>query len=93
MLFTFSTRTTKTPRYQGAGSSLINPTKIDNAIDAFKKANLNIIGYEQGQEKIRKCVKNEISINSFTNNDNSVKPEKTTCDFYVNSQMVLNVIY
>ncbi|MFP4362507.1 MAG: glycoside hydrolase family 3 C-terminal domain-containing protein [Spirochaetia bacterium] len=28
----------KKPRYQGAGSSLINPTKIDNAWDAIKEA-------------------------------------------------------
>lgn len=28
----------RTPRYQGAGSSLINPTKLDNALDGIKAA-------------------------------------------------------
>ncbi|MBC5635210.1 glycoside hydrolase family 3 C-terminal domain-containing protein [Ornithinibacillus sp. BX22] len=36
------------PRYQGAGSSLINPTKLDNALDALQATDLAIIGYEQG---------------------------------------------
>lgn len=38
----------KNPRYQGAGSSLINPTKVDNAWDQLNKTDLTLIGYEQG---------------------------------------------
>lgn len=38
----------KTPRYQGAGSSLINPTKLTNALDVLSESELNIKGYAQG---------------------------------------------
>lgn len=38
----------KLPRYQGAGSSLIDPTTLDNALDELKKTNLDIIGYAEG---------------------------------------------
>lgn len=38
----------KKPRYQGAGSSIVNPTKLDNAVDAIAEYDLNYIGYEQG---------------------------------------------
>ncbi|MGM0900619.1 MAG: beta-glucosidase [Bacillota bacterium] len=38
----------KNPRYQGAGSSLINPTKVDNAWEQLTKTDLSIVGYEQG---------------------------------------------
>ncbi|HZJ77839.1 MAG TPA: glycoside hydrolase family 3 C-terminal domain-containing protein [Clostridia bacterium] len=37
----------KKPRYQGAGSSEINPTKIDNAVDCLKEAGFDIT-YSQG---------------------------------------------
>jgi beta-glucosidase len=38
----------KNPRYQGAGSSLINPTQVDNAWDQLNQTDLSIVGYEQG---------------------------------------------
>lgn len=38
----------KTPRYQGAGSSLIVPTKLECALDALRKTELQIVGYEPG---------------------------------------------
>jgi len=38
----------KTPRYQGAGSSLIEPTYLDNAYDALLCKDLFIMGYAQG---------------------------------------------
>lgn len=38
----------KTPRYQGAGSSRIEPTKLDNALDALKVEGANVIGFEPG---------------------------------------------
>lgn len=40
----------KTPRYQGAGSSQVNATKIDNLYDSLDKC-LNIIGYAQGFDR------------------------------------------
>jgi len=41
----------KTPRYQGAGSSLIEPTKIDNFLDAAYQSQFNIAGYEKGYKR------------------------------------------
>ena len=41
----------KYPRYQGAGSSTINPYKIENAYDNFKENNL-IFDYAKGYERI-----------------------------------------
>lgn len=38
----------RVPRYQGAGSSLIAPTWLDNALDALKQSDLSIVGYEPG---------------------------------------------
>ena len=40
----------KTPRYQGAGSSQVNATKIDNLYDSLNKC-LNIIGYARGFDR------------------------------------------
>ena len=42
----------KEPRYQGAGSSLINPTRLDNALDCFKEAGIDFT-YSEGY-KIKK---------------------------------------
>ena len=55
----------KKPRYQGAGSSIVNPTKLDNAVDAIGEYDLQYVGYEQGYSRygrksscrIRKAVK------------------------------------
>lgn len=41
----------KNPRYQGAGSSMVNPTKLDNGIEAWERADVIINGYEQGFER------------------------------------------
>ncbi len=38
----------KTPRYQGAGSSLVNCTKLDTLLDAVQASDLEFVGYEQG---------------------------------------------
>lgn len=38
----------KTPRYQGAGSSQVNPTKLDNLLDCMKNVGLNVTGFAQG---------------------------------------------
>ncbi len=36
------------PRYQGAGSSVVKPTKVDSALEELKESTLNILGYAQG---------------------------------------------
>ncbi len=42
----------KNPRYQGAGSSLINAVKVDNFLEEFTKAGFNVVGYEQGFKRL-----------------------------------------
>ncbi|MDD6051595.1 MAG: glycoside hydrolase family 3 C-terminal domain-containing protein [Clostridiales bacterium] len=41
----------KTPRYQGAGSSQVNPTKLDNLFDCLASHGLEITGYAQGFDR------------------------------------------
>ncbi len=36
------------PRYQGAGSSMVNPTKLDNLLEALKDSELVSVGYAKG---------------------------------------------
>ena len=36
------------PRYQGAGSSIVNPTKLDKTSDLLKDAGLNVVGQCKG---------------------------------------------
>ena len=51
----------KSPRYQGAGSSQVNPTKIDNLYDSLAPM-LNIAGYAQGFDRTKpKPIKKLIS--------------------------------
>lgn len=38
----------ETPRYQGAGSSIVNPTKVDSAKEMIKGFDLKEAGFEQG---------------------------------------------
>ena len=38
-------------RYQGAGSSIVNPTKLDCALDALKESGLTLDGYAQGFDR------------------------------------------
>lgn len=42
----------KTPRYQGAGSSLVNSTRVDNALDALKAQGVRVIGFEPGFKRL-----------------------------------------
>ncbi len=35
-------------RYQGAGSSVVNPTRLDNAMDVIKNFDLDVTGFEPG---------------------------------------------
>ena len=39
------------PRYQGAGSSMVNPTRLDSLKDAAEMAGLNLLGYCSGYER------------------------------------------
>ena len=39
------------PRYQGAGSSMVNPTRLDSLKDMAEAAGLNLIGYCSGYER------------------------------------------
>lgn len=41
----------QTPRYQGAGSSIVNPTGLDCALDALKESGLVVTGYAQGFDR------------------------------------------
>ena len=38
----------RTPRYQGAGSSQVNPTRLDNFLDCARAAGMKVTGYAQG---------------------------------------------
>ena len=40
-----------TPRYQGAGSSMVNPTKVDSLKDAMEAAELELVGCCAGYER------------------------------------------
>lgn len=42
------------PRFQGAGSSVINPTMLDNAFDNLKKLGLDVV-YARGYDKTKDC--------------------------------------
>ncbi|WP_418789190.1 glycoside hydrolase family 3 C-terminal domain-containing protein [Paenibacillus agilis] len=42
----------KNPRYQGAGSSLINPAKLPNAVDVLGSSGLSIVGYAKGFKRM-----------------------------------------
>lgn len=44
----------KTPRYQGAGSSIVNCTQLDSTLDVIEKSGLTMVGYEQGYHRNRK---------------------------------------
>lgn len=48
------------PRFQGAGSSVINPTKLDNALEELKKLGVDVT-YAKGYEK----AKNEVNVELF----------------------------
>lgn len=41
----------KTPRYQGAGSSIVNATKVDTFLSLSKNYEFNYVGYEQGYKR------------------------------------------
>lgn len=50
----------KEARYQGAGSSIVNPTFLDNTLDSLKESGINSIGFEQGFDRYGKKSKKKI---------------------------------
>jgi len=42
------------PRYQGAGSSIVNPTKLDDTVSVINEYNLNYLGFEPGYNRYGK---------------------------------------
>lgn len=38
----------ETPRYQGAGSSLVKPTRLENSLDALTRSKLDVVGFATG---------------------------------------------
>ncbi|QPK80569.1 glycoside hydrolase family 3 protein [Schaalia sp. ZJ405] len=41
----------KTPRYQGSGSSQVNPTRLETTLDVAKDFDLDVVGYAQGYDR------------------------------------------
>ncbi len=41
----------RNPRYQGAGSSMVNPTRLDNLYDCLRATGVSIAGYAQGFDR------------------------------------------
>lgn len=42
----------KNPRYQGSGSSQVNPTSLETTLDAISDFPLELVGYEQGYDRL-----------------------------------------
>ena len=47
------------PRYQGAGSSNVNPTKLDKLVDCIKECGFNYVGFEKGFDRYGKKSKSK----------------------------------
>lgn len=51
----------KEARYQGAGSSIVNPTRLDNTLDYIEQSDIESIGYEPGYNRYGKASKGRIN--------------------------------
>ena len=51
----------KEARYQGAGSSIVNPTVLDHTLDGLAEAGLTSVGYEPGFERYGKRSRGKIA--------------------------------
>lgn len=49
------------PRYQGAGSSIVNPTRLDNTLDCLNDSGITSIGYEPGFDRYGKNSRKKIN--------------------------------
>ncbi|MFA9457691.1 beta-glucosidase [Halalkalibacter sp. AB-rgal2] len=47
-------------RYQGAGSSIVNPTVLDNTLESLEESGLTYIGFEKGFDRYGKKSKKQI---------------------------------
>lgn len=47
----------ETPRYQGAGSSVVNPTQLDSVLGCIKEFKINYVGFEKGYDRYGKTKK------------------------------------
>ena len=56
----------KSPRYQGAGSSQVNPTQLDNLYDCAVDAGMQIVGYAQGYDRKSPTPKDELISEAVT---------------------------
>lgn len=45
----------KTPRYQGAGSSVVNMRRLDNLLDCMNASKVNLIGFAKGFDRLGRC--------------------------------------
>ena len=45
-----------TPRYQGAGSSVVNPTKVDSTKDVIENFDLDCVGFAKGYNRVGPAV-------------------------------------
>ncbi|MFZ1242656.1 MAG: glycoside hydrolase family 3 C-terminal domain-containing protein [Candidatus Saccharimonas sp.] len=93
----------KIARYQGAGSSLVHPTRLTNAYDALRQAHTAIVGYEKGfhrfgkksrllQEKARRLAKKADVTILFLGLDEASEAEgidRTTLQLPENQQALL----
>ena len=95
------------PRYQGAGSSTINPFKIENAIDNFSQENIEF-EYAKGYERIecledKNLIKEAVEISKrneivviflgLTENFESEGVDRTTLDLPKNQNKLIEEIY
>ena len=51
----------KVPRYQGAGSSMVNPYKLDSTLDVVDEVQMNYIGFADGFDRCGKTNPNKLS--------------------------------
>ena len=50
----------ETPRYQGAGSSQVNPTRLDDLLSCAKAAGLNVTGFAKGFSRVDPHPQNDL---------------------------------
>lgn len=48
------------PRYQGAGSSMVNPIRLDSLLACAKEEGMNIVGYAKGYDRTDPKVRQEL---------------------------------
>ena len=45
------------PRYQGAGSSVVNPTKVESLQSVISDSDLDVIGFARGYRRVGPCLR------------------------------------